>query len=102
MSTTHVMALDAGTGSVRAILFAEDGSITRIAQAEFPQHYPEPGWVEHDAEVIWETQLDVARRVLAESGVPASDIAAIGITNQRETVVVWDPQTGVPIHNALV
>ncbi|MBW9121755.1 glycerol kinase GlpK [Microbacterium trichothecenolyticum] len=102
MSTTHVMALDAGTGSVRAILFAHDGSITHIAQDEFPQHYPEPGWVEHDAEVIWQTQLAVAHRVLRESGVPAAAVAAIGITNQRETAVVWDRVTGVPIHNALV
>jgi glycerol kinase len=102
MNTTHVMALDAGTGSVRAILFAQDGSITHIAQDEFAQHYPEPGWVEHDAEVIWQTQLDVAHRVLRESGVPAAAVAAIGITNQRETVVVWDRETGVPIHNAIV
>jgi len=102
MSTTHVLALDAGTGSVRAILFAHDGSITHIAQDEFAQHYPEPGWVEHDAEVIWESQLAVAHRVLAESGVTASEISAIGITNQRETTVVWDAATGKPIHNALV
>lgn len=96
------MALDAGTGSVRAILFAHDGSITNIAQDEFPQHYPEPGWVEHDAEVIWQTQLAVAHRVLAESGVPAAAVAAIGITNQRETAVVWERETGRPIHPALV
>lgn len=96
------MALDAGTGSVRAILFAHDGTITHIAQDEFPQHYPEPGWVEHDPEVIWERQLEVAHRVLRESGVPASAVAAIGITNQRETVVVWDRRTGEPVHNALV
>lgn len=102
MSTTHVMALDAGTGSVRAILFAQDGSITHIAQEEFAQHYPEPGWVEHDAEVIWETQLRVAHRVLQESEIGADRIAAIGITNQRETVVVWDRVTGKPVHNALV
>ncbi|CAH0154874.1 glycerol kinase GlpK [Microbacterium sp. Bi121] len=102
MSTTHVLALDAGTGSVRAILFAKDGSITHIAQDEFAQHYPEPGWVEHDAEVIWEAQLGVAHRVLSESGISAAQVAAIGITNQRETAVVWDAATGRPIHNALV
>ncbi|MFS0910447.1 glycerol kinase GlpK [Microbacterium sp. 179-I 3D2 NHS] len=102
MNKTHVMALDAGTGSVRAILFGEDGSIDGIAQEEFEQHYPAPGWAEHDAEVIWESQLRVAHRVLAESGVSAEAIAAIGITNQRETCVIWDRVTGEPVHNALV
>jgi glycerol kinase len=102
MTKTHVIALDAGTGSVRAILFAHDGSIHHIAQEEFEQHYPAPGWVEHDAEVIWEAQLRVAHRVLAEAGVAADDVAAIGIANQRETCVVWDRVTGEPVHNALV
>ncbi|WP_448808509.1 glycerol kinase GlpK [Agromyces bauzanensis] len=102
MNATHVMALDAGTGSVRAILFDHDGDIAGIAQEEFEQHYPQPGWVEHDATVIWEAQLRVAHRVLAESEVPAEQVAAIGITNQRETIVVWDAATGEPIHNALV
>ncbi|AXH37095.1 glycerol kinase [Humibacter sp. BT305] len=102
MTSTHVMALDAGTGSVRAILFRHDGSVEHIAQEEFEQHYPQPGWVEHDANDIWESQLRVAHRVLAESGVPASAIASIGITNQRETCVLWDPLTGEPVHRALV
>jgi len=102
MSTTHVMALDAGTGSVRAILFRHDGSVEHIAQEEFEQHYPSPGWVEHDALDIWESQRRVAHRVLEESGVDASAVAAIGITNQRETCVLWDRSTGEPLHNALV
>ncbi len=102
MNKTHVMALDAGTGSVRAILFREDGSIEHIAQEEFEQHYPAPGWAEHDAEVIWESQLRVAHQVLSDSGVSAEAVAAIGITNQRETCVIWDRVTGMPVHNALV
>jgi glycerol kinase len=81
MNATHVMALDAGTGSVRAILFDHDGDIAGIAQEEFEQHYPQPGWVEHDAVVIWDAQLRVAHRVLADSGVAAGQIAAIGIAN---------------------
>ena len=99
---THVMALDAGTGSVRAILFDNKGDITHIAQEEFQQHYPEPGWVEHDANVIWDTQLRVAHQVLKDAGLRADSIAAIGITNQRETSVIWDKTTGEPIYNALV
>lgn len=102
MDSTHVMALDAGTGSVRAILFNHDGAIDGIAQEEFVQHYPQPGWVEHDASDIWQAQLRVAHRVLIESGVQAAQVAAIGITNQRETIVVWDVATGEPIHHALV
>jgi glycerol kinase len=101
-TTTHVMALDAGTGSVRAILFRHDGSVEHIAQEEFPQHYPAPGWVEHDARDIWESQRRVAQRVLEESGVRPHAVAAIGITNQRETCVLWDRATGEPVHNALV
>ncbi|MGA1836607.1 glycerol kinase GlpK [Herbiconiux sp. 11R-BC] len=102
MTKTHVMALDAGTGSVRAILFRHDGSVEHIAQEEFEQHYPAPGWVEHDALDIWESQRRVALRVLEESGVEAGAVAAIGITNQRETCVLWDKATGEPLHNALV
>jgi glycerol kinase len=102
MTKTHVMALDAGTGSVRAILFRHDGSVEQIAQEEFEQHYPSPGWVEHDANDIWNAQLRVAHRVLEESGVPADAVAAMGITNQRETCVLWDKATGEPVHNALV
>src|SRR5690606_1859568 len=102
MNATHVMALDAGTGSVRAILFDREGCISGIAQEEFAQHYPQPGWVEHDAMDIWTAQLRVAHEVLEKTGLTAADVAAIGITNQRETIVVWDRRTGEPIHRALV
>ena len=97
-----VLAFDQGTTSSRAILFDRSGSIVGVAQREFTQHYPQPGWVEHDAEVIWQSQLDVAREVLAKTGLTAQDIAAIGITNQRETTVVWDRASGKPIHRAIV
>ncbi len=96
------MALDQGTTSSRAILFERDGRIAAIDQVEFPQHFPKPGWVEHDALEIWESQLRAARGVLAKAVVTASDVAAIGITNQRETAVVWDRATGDPIHPAIV
>lgn len=98
----YILALDQGTTSSRAILFDHDGNVRGIAQQEFAQIFPQPGWVEHDAMEIWLSQLDVARSVLKESGVAASDIAAIGITNQRETTVVWDKATGHPIANAIV
>jgi glycerol kinase len=98
----HVLAFDQGTTSSRAIVFDQQGRIVAIAQREFAQHYPRPGWVEHDAEEIWSTQAGVAAEALARAGVTARDIAAIGITNQRETVVVWDRATGRPIHNAIV
>lgn len=98
----YVLALDQGTTSSRAILFDGAGAVRGIAQRELTQYYPKPGWVEHDAMEIWETQLDVARRALASAGLTAADIAAIGITNQRETTVVWDRKTGVPIHRAIV
>jgi len=97
-----VMALDQGTTSSRAILFERDGRIAAIDQVEFPQHFQKPGWVEHDALEIWESQLRAARGVLAKAAVTASDVAAIGITNQRETAVVWDRATGDPIHPAIV
>jgi glycerol kinase len=98
----HVLAFDQGTTSSRAIVFDQQGRIEAIAQREFAQHYPRPGWVEHDAEEIWSTQAGVAAEALARAGVTARDIAAIGITNQRETAVVWDRATGRPIHNAIV
>lgn len=98
----YILALDQGTTSSRAILFNRQGQIIRIAQQEFTQIYPEAGWVEHDAEEIWTTQLNCAREAIAAAGISASDIAAIGITNQRETTVVWDRATGMPIHNAIV
>jgi glycerol kinase len=102
MTKTYVMALDEGTSSARAILFDRAGNIAAVAQREFRQIYPQPGWVEHDAVEIWNTQLAVAREAMAQVGTTADQIAAIGITNQRETSVVWDRKTGQPLHNALV
>jgi glycerol kinase len=98
----YVLALDQGTTSSRAILFDKDGNSVATAQKEFHQYFPKPGWVEHDPMEIWSSQLEVARQVLNENKVSAKDIAAIGITNQRETTVVWDRATGKPIHNAIV
>ena len=97
-----VMALDAGTSSSRAIVFDHDRRIVAVAQREFRQIYPQPGWVEHDPVEIWETQLAVAREAMAKAGATASSLAAIGITNQRETTVVWDRETGRPVYNAIV
>lgn len=98
----YVMALDAGTTSNRCILFNEKGEIVSLAQKEFTQYFPQPGWVEHDASEIWSTQLGVAVEAMSKVGADAEDIAAIGITNQRETVVVWDKETGEPICPAIV
>ncbi len=98
----YMMALDAGTTSNRCILFNEKGEICSVAQQEFTQYYPQPGWVEHDAKEIWHTQLSVARQAMKQLGVGAADIAGIGITNQRETTIVWDRETGVPVYNAIV
>jgi glycerol kinase len=98
----YVLALDQGTTSSRAIIFDEAGKIRSLAQKEFHQIFPQPGWVEHDAEEIWSTQLGVAVEALAHTGLKSLDIAAIGITNQRETTVVWDRATGKPICNAIV
>ncbi len=100
--TKHILALDQGTTSSRAILFDHAGSIVAVAQKEFPQIFPKPGWVEHNARDIWSTQVGVAAEVLGKADVGAADIAAIGITNQRETTVVWDRVTGEPICNAIV
>lgn len=96
------MALDQGTTSSRCILFDKKGSIVSVSQKEFTQIYPKPGWVEHDPLEIWDTQLQVAREAMDKIGAVSSDIAAIGITNQRETTVVWDKRTGKPIYNAIV
>lgn len=96
------MALDQGTTSSRCIIFDRTGAMRSAVQKEFRQHYPKPGWVEHDALEIWETTLEVARGAMAESGLSAADIAAIGITNQRETTVVWDRFTGKPVCPAIV
>ena len=98
----YVMALDAGTTSSRCILFNKKGEMVSVAQKEFTQHFPKPGWVEHDANEIWSTQLGVAVEAVLKAGVTAADIAAIGITNQRETTIVWDKNTGEPVYNAIV
>ena len=98
----YMMALDQGTTSSRCILFDRKGNICSVAQKEFEQHYPKPGWVEHDAKEIWHTQLSVARQAMEKLGVTAADIAGIGITNQRETTIVWDRETGMPIYHAIV
>lgn len=98
----YVMALDAGTTSNRCILFNEKGEMCSVAQKEFTQYFPQPGWVEHDANEIWQTQLSVAREAMQKVGAKAEDIAAIGITNQRETTIVWDRMTGQPVYHAIV
>jgi glycerol kinase len=99
---THILAIDQGTTSSRAILFDAGLRVVAVAQEEFPQHYPQPGWVEHDPSDLWSTVAGTARAVLEKAGVDARDVAAIGITNQRETTLVWDRATGQPIHNAIV
>ena len=99
---SYIMALDAGTTSNRCILFNKAGEICSVAQKEFAQYYPRPGWVEHDANEIWATQLGVALSAMNKVGARAEDIAAIGITNQRETTIVWDKETGEPICHAIV
>lgn len=98
----YVMALDAGTTSNRCILFNEKGEMCSVAQKEFTQYFPKPGWVEHDANEIWSTQLGVAVEAMQKIGATAADIAAIGITNQRETAIVWDKETGEPVYHAIV
>jgi len=97
-----ILSLDQGTTSCRAIVFNHDGSIRAVAQQEFRQIFPQAGWVEHDANEIWQTQLETASAALAKAGLTAGDIAGIGIANQRETTVLWDRKTGEPIHNAIV
>jgi glycerol kinase len=98
----YILALDQGTTSSRAILFDEAGSIVAVAQHEFEQFYPQPGWVEHDPTEILTSQLSCAVEALGKAGARPRDVAAIGITNQRETVVVWERETGKPIHPAIV
>jgi glycerol kinase len=99
---SYILALDQGTTSSRAILFDREGRLRSVAQREFKQYFPQPGWVEHDAYEIWDTQLAVAREAIAKAACKAADIAAIGITNQRETTVVWERKSGAPIHHAIV
>ncbi|MCA0425436.1 MAG: glycerol kinase GlpK [Proteobacteria bacterium] len=98
----EILAIDQGTTSSRGIVFAKDGSIAGVGQQEFPQHFPHSGWVEHDPEDIWRTVVETARAALKAAGVAARDLAGIGITNQRETVVIWDRATGKAIHRAIV
>lgn len=98
----YIMALDAGTTSNRCILFNEKGEVCSVAQKEFTQYFPKPGWVEHDADEIWSSQLGVAVEAMSKIGAVAADIAAIGITNQRETAIVWDKKTGAPVYHAIV
>ncbi len=102
MTKKYVMSLDAGTTSNRAIIFDQDSNIIAVAQKEFTQIFPKAGWVEHDADEIWSTQIEVMKQVVQQSGISASEIAAIGITNQRETTVVWEKATGRPVYNAIV
>jgi len=99
---TYLLALDQGTSSSRSIIFDQQGQIVALAQQELPQIYPQPGWVEHDPVQIWQTQLATAREVLRKAGISATAVHAIGITNQRETTVVWNRKTGQPIHHAIV
>jgi glycerol kinase len=98
----YLLALDQGTTSSRALLIDESGKVVAVAQKEFTQIFPQPGWVEHDPNEIWASQIGVAADALGRAGISAKDVAAIGITNQRETAVVWDRKTGEPIHNAIV
>lgn len=98
----YILSLDQGTTSTRAIVFNKAGEIVHIAQKEFQQYFPNPGWVEHNANEIWGSVLSVIASALSESGIEAGQIAGIGITNQRETTVVWDKHTGKPVYNAIV
>ncbi|NWF47396.1 glycerol kinase GlpK [Hydrogenophaga sp. D2P1] len=99
---TYLLALDQGTSSSRSIVFDRDGHVVAMAQREFRQIYPQPGWVEHDPRGLWTTQLETAREALAQAGLKASDIRAVGITNQRETTLLWNRRTGAPVYNAIV
>ncbi|MCB0507720.1 MAG: glycerol kinase GlpK [Bacteroidetes bacterium] len=102
MEKKYILSLDQGTTSSRAILFDKNSNIVSVAQKEFTQIFPQPGWVEHDPMEIWQTQIDVAREVVAKANIQPQEIVAIGITNQRETTIVWDRETGKPIYNAIV
>ena len=98
----YILALDQGTSSSRAIIFDHDGNPCAVSQKEFTQYFPKPGWVEHDPEEIWASESSVMMDVVAKSGIDVSEIAAVGITNQRETTIVWDAETGKPVYNAIV
>jgi len=99
---SFVLALDQGTTSSRAIVFDHGGGIRAVAQREFAQHFPQPGWVEHDPTEVWASQFGVLAEALAKARIAASDLAAIGITNQRETTLLWERATGKPVANAIV
>ncbi|MBS0610859.1 MAG: glycerol kinase, partial [Proteobacteria bacterium] len=99
---TYLLALDQGTSSSRSIVFDTQGRVVAQAQQELPQIYPQPGWVEHDPLEIWRTQLATARQALAQAGISATQLRALGITNQRETTVLWQRKTGQPLHHAIV
>ena len=98
----YILALDQGTSSSRAIVFDRQGKIRASAQKEFPQHFPKPGWVEHDPKDIWSSEASVIAEAITSMGINGLNIAGIGITNQRETTIVWDAETGEPVHNAIV
>lgn len=102
MTSKYILALDQGTSSSRAIVFDHEGNIRSVAQQEFPQYFPQPGWVEHNPMEIWASEAAVIAQAISEIGIGGLDIAAIGITNQRETTIVWDARTGVPVYNAIV
>ena len=102
MAKDHVLAIDQGTTGTTVMIFNKDSATVGEAYSEFTQHYPRPGWVEHDANEIWDVSMQVVKEALEDAGVSPGDLAAIGITNQRETVVVWDRETGEPVHNAIV
>src|SRR5690625_1155301 len=98
----YILALDQGTSSSRALLFDRSGTPIAISQKEFPQYFPQPGWVEHDPNELWKSQIEVAESVLEKMNLTSADIAAVGITNQRETTLLWDRQSGQPLHRAIV
>ncbi|MBM3223321.1 MAG: glycerol kinase, partial [Candidatus Tectomicrobia bacterium] len=102
MTETYILALDQGTSSSRALLFDHAGRAVHQVSQPFPQHYPQPGWVEHDPADLWHSQRSTAQRVLQEAGVRPTQVAALGITNQRETTLIWDRQSGEPIYPAIV
>lgn len=99
---SYLLSIDQGTTSSRAILFDREGRSAGIAQEEFPQHFPHDGWVEHDPEDLWRSVQRTCRQALENAGLTVRDVAAIGITNQRETALLWDRRSGKPIHNAIV
>ena len=102
MTGKYLLAIDQGTSSSRTVIYAHETRVVASAQQEFPQHYPRPGWVEHDAEEIWTSVQAVTREAMATAGAKAADISGIGITNQRETTLIWDRKSGRCVHNAIV